>query len=88
MNNNATVSLDEEYQDYLGGISSLAESSHSRGSIYHSEMNYPVYEALQQLATAVMRYGTLLRTRGVISQQSTIATISAGSDIALSLIHI
>lgn len=60
----------------------MTESVYIRGQIYHVEMNLPVYTALQNLSHVVTEYGTALRHRGVINQNSTIRTLTVGSDIA------
>ncbi|GAB7346614.1 hypothetical protein MBLNU459_g1754t1 [Dothideomycetes sp. NU459] len=73
--------MDQAYLGYIDALGSMAEACQSRGRLFHDEINLPVYEALQGLASIVHSYGTDLTSRKLISRESTIRTMTSGSDV-------
>ncbi|KAG9971785.1 hypothetical protein KCU98_g13661, partial [Aureobasidium melanogenum] len=59
----------------------LADTVQRRGRLFHSELNLPVYQALQNLSSAVSTYGHDLTSHSLIQRNSTIRTLTTGSAI-------
>ncbi|KAK8206887.1 hypothetical protein M8818_004722 [Zalaria obscura] len=67
--------------NYADNVDSFAAAVQRRGRLFHSEMNLPVYQALQALATVVQSYGRYLTSNNLIDRGSTIRTFTVGSSI-------
>ncbi|CAD0018745.1 unnamed protein product [Aureobasidium pullulans] len=66
---------------YVDSVLYLADTVQRRGRLFHSELNQPVYQALQSLSSAVSMYGHDLASQNIIQRNSTIRTLTTGSAI-------
>ena len=62
-------------------MGTVAEAFSRQGRSFHPEMDLPVYLALQGFATAVQQYEFQLRNGGIISQNASIRTHTAGNSL-------
>jgi hypothetical protein len=69
------------YIDCVSSISNLSASLIARGRTWHSEMNYPVYEAIEALQQGVSVFQTGLLQNELIGSQAVIRTIRASSTL-------
>ncbi|KAG9667707.1 hypothetical protein KCU99_g2639, partial [Aureobasidium melanogenum] len=77
----ANVSLNDAYFNFVDSMLYLADTVQRRGRLFHSELNLPVYQALQNLSSAVSTYGHDLTSHSLIQRNSTIRTLTTGSAI-------
>ncbi|KAK6006782.1 hypothetical protein QM012_005790 [Aureobasidium pullulans] len=77
----ANISLNDAYFNYVDSMLYLADTVQRRGRLFHSELNLPVYQALQNLSSAVSTYGHDLTSNHLIQRNSTIRTLTTGSAI-------
>ncbi|KAI4728223.1 hypothetical protein E4T49_03887 [Aureobasidium sp. EXF-10728] len=75
------ATLNDAYFNYINSMLYLADTVQRRGRLFHSELNLPVYQALQSLSSAVSTYGHDLASRNLIQRNSTIRTLTTGSAI-------
>ncbi|KAG9680389.1 hypothetical protein KCU95_g15510, partial [Aureobasidium melanogenum] len=77
----ANVTLNDAYFNFVDSMLYLADTVQRRGRLFHSELNLPVYQALQNLSSAVSTYGHDLTSHSLIQRNSTIRTMTTGSAI-------
>ncbi|KAL2033723.1 hypothetical protein VTO58DRAFT_104437 [Aureobasidium pullulans] len=77
----ANITFNEAYFNYVDSVLYLADTVQRRGRLFHSELNQPVYQALQSLSSAVSMYGHDLASQNIIQRNSTIRTLTTGSAI-------
>ncbi|KAH0347349.1 hypothetical protein KCU83_g6754, partial [Aureobasidium melanogenum] len=77
----ANVTLNDAYFNFVDSMLYLADTVQRRGRLFHSELNLPVYQALQNLSSAVSTYGHDLTSHSLIQRNSTIRTLTTGSAI-------
>ncbi|KAI5257374.1 hypothetical protein E4T42_01084 [Aureobasidium subglaciale] len=77
----ANVSFNDAYFNYADAMLYLANTVQRRGLLFHSELNLPVYQALQGLSSAVSAYGHDLTAQRLVQRNSTVRTLTTGSAI-------
>ncbi|KAG9942784.1 hypothetical protein KCU85_g9096, partial [Aureobasidium melanogenum] len=77
----ANVTLNDAYFNFVDSMLYLADTVQRRGRLFHSELNLPVYQALQNLSSAVSTYGHDLTSHSLIQRNSTIRTLTTSSAI-------
>ncbi|KEQ99676.1 hypothetical protein AUEXF2481DRAFT_190441 [Aureobasidium subglaciale EXF-2481] len=77
----ANVSFNDAYFNYADAMLYLANTVQRRGLLFHSELNLPVYQALQGLSSAVSAYGHDLTAQRLVQRNSTVRTLTIGSAI-------
>ncbi|KAH0292532.1 hypothetical protein M436DRAFT_49002 [Aureobasidium namibiae CBS 147.97] len=77
----ANVTLNDAYFNYVNSMLYLADTVQRRGRLFHSELNLPVYQSLQNLSSAVSTYGHDLASENLIQRNSTIRTLTTSSAI-------
>ncbi|KAI4814764.1 hypothetical protein E4T44_10700 [Aureobasidium sp. EXF-8845] len=77
----ANVTLNDAYFNYANSMLYLADTVQRRGRLFHSELNLPVYQSLQNLSSAVSTYGHDLASKSLVQRNSTIRTLTTGSAI-------
>jgi hypothetical protein len=78
---NTSQSVDDAYFEYANSLGELSHGTIARGRIAHQEPNLPVVQQLQSLSSTVYYYGRCLRNGNFISQQATIRSWTANSDL-------
>jgi hypothetical protein len=76
-----TTELTVPYIDCVSSISNLSASLIARGRTWHSEMNYPVYEAIEALQQGISVFQSSLLQNELIRSQAVIRTIRASSTL-------
>ncbi|KAI5210140.1 hypothetical protein E4T39_00519 [Aureobasidium subglaciale] len=66
---------------YADSMLYLANTVQRRGLLFHSELNLPVYQALQDLSSAVSTYGHDLTAQRLVQRNGTVRTLTTGSAI-------
>ncbi|KAF2739394.1 hypothetical protein EJ04DRAFT_310504 [Polyplosphaeria fusca] len=75
------TSLDDPYINYVGAVPNLSTALTTLGRAWHSEMNKPVYEAIDSLQQALTALQSSLLTEQLIHTNSTLRTIRASGSL-------